>query len=58
VDLLLRDCEGLRTEWATRRRVTDTEARQADQHQASVDAARWVGENMDQLRQARKEGKI
>lgn len=58
VDLLLRDCEGLRTEWATRRRVTDTEARQADQHQATVDAARWVGENMDQLRQARKEGKI
>lgn len=31
VDLLLRDAEGLRTEWATGRKVTDTEARQADQ---------------------------
>jgi uncharacterized protein YdaU (DUF1376 family) len=31
VDLLLRDAEGLRTEWVTGRRVTDTEARQADQ---------------------------
>jgi hypothetical protein len=30
VTLLLRDAEGLRTEWATGRRVTDTEARQAD----------------------------
>jgi hypothetical protein len=29
-DLLLRDCEGLRTEWATGRSVTDTQARQAD----------------------------
>lgn len=35
VDLLLRDCEGLRTEWATGRTVTDTEARQADRTQAT-----------------------
>jgi len=34
VDLLLRDAEGLRTEWATGRRVTDTEARQVDQTSA------------------------
>ena len=30
VDLLLRDAEGLRTEWATGRTVTETQARQAD----------------------------
>lgn len=30
VDLLLRDAEGLRTEWATGRTVTDSEARQTD----------------------------
>lgn len=30
VDLLLRDCEKLRTEWATGRRITETGARQAD----------------------------
>jgi hypothetical protein len=30
VNLMLRDCEGLRTEWATGRQVTDTQARQAD----------------------------
>ena len=58
VDLLLRDCEGLRTEWATQTRVSDTDARQADQHQSSQDAARWVRENMAGLRQARKDGKI
>ena len=58
VDLLLRDCEGLRTEWATQTRVSDTDARQADQHQSSQDAARWVREHMAELRQARKEGKI
>lgn len=38
VDLLLRDCEGLRTEWATGRSVTDTEARQADRTQATGNA--------------------
>ena len=58
VDLLLRDCEGLRTEWATGARMTDTEARQIDQHDAGAEAARWVTENMEQLRQARREGKI
>lgn len=31
VDLLLRDAEGLRTEWARGRTVTSTEARQADE---------------------------
>ena len=35
VDLLLRDCEGLRTEWATGRQVTDTEARQTDRTAAT-----------------------
>lgn len=30
VNLLLRDCTGLRTEWATGNRVTETSARQAD----------------------------
>jgi uncharacterized protein YdaU (DUF1376 family) len=30
VNLLVRDCTGLRTEWATGRKVTDTEARNAD----------------------------
>lgn len=58
VDLLLRDAEGLRTEWATSRRVSDTEARQMDQHQAAYDAAKWVRDNMDSLRQARAEGKL
>lgn len=36
-DLLLRDAEGLRTEWATGRRVTETEARHADRTQANGD---------------------
>lgn len=31
VNLLVRDCEGLRTEWATGRMVTDHEARQGEQ---------------------------
>lgn len=39
VDLLLRDCEGLRTEWATGRTVTDTEARQADRKQNNLGIA-------------------
>lgn len=34
-NLLLRDAEGLRTEWATGRSVTETEARQADRTQAN-----------------------
>ena len=33
VDLLLRDCEGLRTQWANGRITTDTEARQMDRKQ-------------------------
>lgn len=38
VDLLLRDCEGLRTEWASGRSVTDTEARQVDKTQSNFNA--------------------
>lgn len=37
-DLLLRDCEGLRTEWATGRTVTNTEAQQQDRKQNTVNA--------------------
>ena len=58
VDLLLRDCEGLRTEWATGMRMSDTEARHADEHQASQEAVRWVKEHREELRHPRKEGKI
>jgi hypothetical protein len=58
VDLLLRDCEGLRTEWATGSRMTDTEARQIDQHDAGAEAARWVEENWEDLKQARREGRL
>lgn len=35
VDLLLRDAEKLRTEWATNRTMTETRARQADKTQAN-----------------------
>lgn len=38
IDLLLRDCEGLRTEWASGKTITDTEARQADRTQATGNA--------------------
>lgn len=38
VDLLSRDIEGLRTEWATGRQTTDTEARLADRTQATGNA--------------------
>ena len=58
VDCLLRDCEGLRTEWATGTRITAAEARQMDQHEAGAEAARWVAENKEMLRQMRREGKI
>ena len=58
VDLLLRDCEGLRTEWATGSRMTDTEARQIDQHDAGAEAVRWVEENWEGLKQARREGRL
>lgn len=37
VDCLLSDAEGLRTEWATNRRVTETGAREADRLQATGD---------------------
>jgi hypothetical protein len=37
VDCLLADAEGLRTEWATRRRVTETSAIEADRLQTSGD---------------------
>lgn len=36
--LLARDAEGLRTEWATNRRVSETEARQADRTMATGNA--------------------
>lgn len=39
VDLLLRDCEGLRTEWATGRTVTESQARQGDRKQNNLDVA-------------------
>lgn len=38
VGLLLRDCEGLRTEWATGRTVTETQARQLDRRQSNANA--------------------
>lgn len=39
VDLLLRDAEGLRTEWATGRKVTDSAARHADETATRGDQA-------------------
>jgi len=36
LDLLIRDAEGLRTEWATGNGVTDTQARQADRTAATA----------------------
>ena len=36
VGLLLADAEKLRTEWATRRQVTSTQARQADRKQSTA----------------------
>jgi hypothetical protein len=38
VDYLLRDCEKLHTEWATRRQVTATQAAQADKTQTNLNA--------------------
>lgn len=38
VDLLLRDAEKLRTEWATNTRITDGSARQADRTQTTANA--------------------
>jgi hypothetical protein len=56
--LLLRDCEGLRTQWATNSRMTSTEARQMDEHESTYESVRWVRANMDRLRKLRAEGKI
>lgn len=39
LDLLVRDCEGLRTEWITGRTVTETEARQVDRKQNNLGIA-------------------
>jgi hypothetical protein len=38
VDLLLRDAETLRTQWATKRQVTSTQALQADRTQTTANA--------------------
>jgi hypothetical protein len=46
VDQLLADCEGLRTEWVTNTRVTETKAREADRLQTSGDMwNRLIDEN-------------
>lgn len=49
VDVMLKDAEKLRTEWATNKRVTDTEARQADQTQQRGDV--W-GKLIEEARNA------
>lgn len=38
VGAMLKDCEALRTQWATRRQVTSTSAAQADKTQTNLDA--------------------
>lgn len=53
VDCLLADAEGLRTEWATRRRVTETGAREADRLQTSGDM--W-GRIMEQAQAEQENG--
>jgi hypothetical protein len=53
VDCLLADAEGLRTEWATRRRVTETGAREADRLQTSGDM--W-GRLMEQAQAEQENG--
>lgn len=46
VNLLLRDCEGIRTEWATGHVITDTEAKQIDRKQNNFGIAeRLIAEN-------------
>lgn len=42
VGALLKDCEGLRTEWASGRTVTDTEARQLDRKQNNLSIAQTL----------------
>jgi uncharacterized protein YdaU (DUF1376 family) len=49
VDLLLRDAEGVRTEWATGRSVTETQARQMDKTAA-------LGNTFDELKEELKHG--
>lgn len=39
---LLQDCESLRTQWATRRRISETQARQSDATQARGDVFRQL----------------
>lgn len=39
IDLLLKDCEKLRTEWVTGNTVTETKARQMDRSQSNFDVA-------------------
>ena len=38
VNLLLRDCEKLRTEWATNRQITRSQAQMADRTQTNANA--------------------
>lgn len=45
--LLIRDAEGLRTEWATNRRVSETEARQGDRTMATGNAFAKLLEEAD-----------
>lgn len=47
VDLLVRDAEKLRTEWATNRQVTSTEAQQKDRTATTGNAARNVIREID-----------
>lgn len=55
VDLLLRDAEKLRTEWATGRRITETGARQGDQRQNMGDIAhRLIAKAEQQQAEARR----
>ena len=47
VNLLIRDAEKLRTEWATGRRITDTQSRQADKTAALGQASRELIEEAE-----------
>lgn len=49
VGMLLQDCEGLRTQWATGRTVTETQARQSDKTAALGSA---VGKLIDEAKRA------
>lgn len=44
IDLLLKDAEGLRTQWATQNRITTTAARQQDRAQSNYTAAQEAKE--------------